>query len=102
MIKTRDYTDCDWDSIERIHDSARKIELKLAGLDEASLIKIRLQKTSMGRCRFYVEKDGKEYALPGGHVKIGETLEDGLIRETMEEMGIKIECKRLLWSEECF
>lgn len=38
----------------------------------------------------------------GGHVKIGETLEDGLIRETMEEMGIKIECKRLLWSEECF
>ena len=56
MIKIRDYTDCDWDSIERIHDSARKIELKLAGLDEASLIKIRLQKTSMGRCRFYVER----------------------------------------------
>lgn len=38
------------------------------------------------------EKDGNEYALPGGHVKIGETLEDGLIRETMEEMGVKIEC----------
>lgn len=37
MIKIRDYTDCDWDSIERIHDSARKIELKLAGLDEAFL-----------------------------------------------------------------
>ena len=48
------------------------------------------------------EKDGNEYALPGGHVKIGETLEDGLIRETMEEMGVKIECKRMLWSEECF
>lgn len=48
------------------------------------------------------DKNGKEYALPGGHIKIGETLEDGLIRETREEMGVKIECKRLLWSEECF
>ena len=48
------------------------------------------------------EKNGKEYALPGGHVKIGETLEAALIRETMEEMGVQIECKKLLWSEECF
>ena len=48
------------------------------------------------------DKDGNEYALPGGHVKIGETLEAGLIRETMEEMGVQIECKELLWSEECF
>ena len=48
------------------------------------------------------DKDGNEYALPGGHVKIGETLENGLIRETMEEMGGKIQCNRLLWSEECF
>ena len=48
------------------------------------------------------EKDGSQYALPGGHVKIGETLEAGLIRETQEEMGVKIECKRMLWSEECF
>ena len=47
-------------------------------------------------------RDGNEYALPGGHVKIGETLEDGLIRETMEEMGVRIKCNRLLWSEECF
>ena len=48
------------------------------------------------------DRNGNEYALPGGHVKIGETLEDGLIRETMEEMGVQIECRRLLWSEECF
>ena len=48
------------------------------------------------------DKDGNEYALPGGHVKIGETLEAGLIREIMEEMGVQIECKKLLWSEECF
>lgn len=48
------------------------------------------------------EKNGNEYALSGGHVKIGETLEAGLIREIAEEIGVKITCKRLLWSEECF
>jgi len=48
------------------------------------------------------ERDGSEYALPGGHIKIGETLEKGLIREYKEETGTNILCKRLLWSEECF
>ena len=27
------------------------------------------------------DRDGIEYALPGGHVKIGETTTDGLVRE---------------------
>ena len=48
------------------------------------------------------DRDGSEYALPDGHIKICETLENGLIREIMEEMGVQIECRRLLWSEECF
>lgn len=48
------------------------------------------------------EKNGSEYALPGGHVKIGETSEAGLVREIAEEIGLKVEYKRLLWSEECF
>lgn len=48
------------------------------------------------------EKDGDEYALPGGHIKIGETSEDCLIREIREETGASIKCDRLLWSEECF
>ncbi len=48
------------------------------------------------------DKDGNEYALPGGHIKIGETLEDGLIREYKEETGIDIKIKHMLWSEECF
>lgn len=48
------------------------------------------------------DRNENEYALPGGHIKIGETLEDGLIRETLEEMGVDIKCNRLLWSEECF
>ena len=46
------------------------------------------------------DRDGHEYALPGGHVKIGETLEDGLIREYKEETGADIKCERFLWSEE--
>ena len=54
--------------------------------------------------KILVQKDrnGNEYALPGAHVKIGETLQHGLIREITEEIGVKIKCNRLLWSEECF
>ena len=48
------------------------------------------------------ERNGSEYALPGGHVKIGETLEEGLIREYKEEVSADISCVRMLWSEECF
>lgn len=48
------------------------------------------------------EKDGLEYALPGGHVKIGETSMEALIREYQEEIGADITCERLIWVEECF
>jgi ADP-ribose pyrophosphatase YjhB (NUDIX family) len=48
------------------------------------------------------EANGNEYALPGGHVKIGETAAESLIREYKEETGFDIICKRLLWTEESF
>ena len=48
------------------------------------------------------DRDGNEYALPGGHVKIGETTADGLVREYREETGAGICVKKLLWTEECF
>ena len=48
------------------------------------------------------ERNGNEYALPGGHVKIGEVMTDSLIREFAEETGANIECRKLLWTEECF
>ena len=48
------------------------------------------------------DRDGQEYALPGGHVKIGETTVDGLIREYKEETGADIQVGKLLWTEECF
>lgn len=37
MIKIRNYSESDWHAIERIHDAARKIELKFAGMEEAFL-----------------------------------------------------------------
>lgn len=37
MINIRTYESSDWEAIERVHDSARKIELHLAGLDTAFL-----------------------------------------------------------------
>ena len=49
-----------------------------------------------------VDKRTGEYALPGGHVRVGETSEDALKREFLEEVGAGIVCKRLVWTEECF
>ena len=35
----------------------------------------------------------KAWVLPGGHIDLGETLETGVIREIVEEVGILIEEK---------
>ena len=47
-------------------------------------------------------KNRNEYALPGGHLKFGETTQEALEREYKEETGADIICRRLLWVEECF
>ena len=38
----------------------------------------------------YVHKYAKEWDLPGGHIRVGEKLEDGMAREVMEETGLSI------------
>lgn len=44
--------------------------------------------------KIFLQRDVDEgaYALPGGHIRIGETL----------ETGAEVRCRRLLWSEESF
>ncbi len=37
-----------------------------------------------------------QYALPGGFVEYGETVESGLIREIAEETGLKVKIKSLI------
>jgi len=48
------------------------------------------------------DKEGNEYATPGGHVIIGETGEQSLIREYKEETGADVVVQRLIWIEENF
>lgn len=55
-----------------------------------------------GKILIQRDRDGNEYALPGGHIKVGETLEEGLIREFKEETGADIKSERLIWVEESF
>ena len=49
-----------------------------------------------------LQRDGTEYALVGGHVQMGETGEEAVVREFREELGADIVCKCMLWTEECF
>jgi ADP-ribose pyrophosphatase len=55
-----------------------------------------------GKILLQREKEGNEYALPGGHVKSNETSEQSLIREYKEETNADIICERLIWIEESF
>ena len=55
-----------------------------------------------GRILMQRERSGTEYALPGGHVRAGETFSEALVREFREEMGADVQCGRLLWTEESF
>ena len=42
------------------------------------------------------------YYLPGGRVKIGETVEQAVIREIREELNITAEIERPLWLNQAF
>ncbi len=55
-----------------------------------------------GKVLLQREKDGNEYALPGGTVKLGETSVETLVREYKEETGDDIILNRLIWTEENF
>jgi 8-oxo-dGTP diphosphatase len=46
--------------------------------------------------------DGERYALPGGGQDIGETLEQTLHRECMEEIGTQVKIHDLVYVADCF
>jgi 8-oxo-dGTP pyrophosphatase MutT (NUDIX family) len=70
--------------------------------DETSVCLFRTAGVLLRNNKILVQCDKDIYALPGGHVKIGETSEETLVREYIEETGAKIICNRLLWVEETF
>ncbi|MHA1339677.1 MAG: NUDIX hydrolase [Promethearchaeota archaeon] len=41
------------------------------------------------------EPDAGKWAIPGGHLKLGEKTKDGAEREILEETGIKVKAKSL-------
>lgn len=55
-----------------------------------------------GKILLQREKNGNEYAVPGGLIKFGETSADALTRKYKEETGADIVCGRVIWSEETF
>ncbi len=46
-------------------------------------------------CTYHADRN--EYTLPGGRLRFAETAEDGVLRETKEEMGISAKIVRPLW-----
>ena len=43
----------------------------------------------------------KKYSVPGGHVELGESFEEAVIREVKEETGLDVVPKRLFMIQEC-
>ena len=55
-----------------------------------------------GKILLQRDRDGNEYALPGGHIRVGEISEKAVAREYFEETGALVEPVRLLFIGETF
>ena len=54
------------------------------------------------RILLVTNRSNGKYSFPGGGIEVGETIEDALAREVMEETGIEIEVGGFLHFEEAF
>ena len=72
--------------------------------DDTYICDLRVAGVLIKNGKILVQRDqhGNEYAIPGGHIKVGEIMTDCLIREFKKEITAEIACERLLWTEECF
>lgn len=50
----------------------------------------------------YHHGESPYYSLPGGRVKMGETVEQAVLREVQEELGITPKISRPLWFDQAF
>ena len=55
-----------------------------------------LVQNSLGEILVIRERGAKTYKLPGGHIELGETIEDAVIREVLEETGIQTSFETVL------
>lgn len=62
-----------------------QLNIDMQDVDDVSKVIILWSK----RC-LVLQKNNKEWELPGGHLNLGETYKQGAIREVREETGIKL------------
>ncbi len=55
-----------------------------------------------GRLLAMQDENSPYYYLPGGRVKLGETMQQAVLREMEEELGVKCEIARPLWLNQGF
>jgi 8-oxo-dGTP pyrophosphatase MutT (NUDIX family) len=55
-----------------------------------------LVQNSEGKILVIREREATTYKLPGGHIELGEKIEDAVIREVLEETGIETEFSAVL------
>ncbi len=53
-----------------------------------------------GKIFCQVLKNNKFWCTPGGGLDLGESLHDGLVREMIEETGVKVEVGKLLFTQQ--
>lgn len=61
-----------------------------------------LIKNKKGEYLALYDKRFNHYQVPGGKVDAGESIEEGLIREVEEEIGVKVKQVKYLWSAKVF